>query len=949
MSTTLTDQIFSTLAEFSSSSRLYEFRIGDRAETGLLVEAFLAEDAVQEVGTRDVIALSTDAYLELDALLGQPAVFETCLADGSRERFAGEICEAAMLGSDGGLARYRIRMAPWPWRLAHVRNCRVWQDKHVVEIIDAVFAAYQPAARWRWSEDVRSFMAEVSPRSYCCQYRESDLDFVQRLLAEEGLCWRVEQTGEGAGIVLFADSSQLCAVPEDASSATLGGVRFHGARAVEETDSIQALSAQRRLHASLTTVLSYDYKSKQVVGASSPSLYRCGSKLPVLESFEVPGQYAYTNWQQAQHYADLSMQAQEAHARIWHGRSSVRTLRAGTRMQVLDAPLQKLRDSASFTVLRVLSIGVNNMPPQAQHALAELFGPIPELLEEFRRADMPEDLDLAIAQARETGYANCFSAVASDLIWRPQVPGSEGAKPLAFGAQSAIVVGADGSDRPRGADELYCDRLGRIRIRFHWQDGNSASCWVRVAQRSAGAGIGQQFLPRIGQEVLVQFLENDIDRPIVVGALYNGQGEGGVVATPGGGRDKTSDLSCFEAAHDHAWSGQGNLCGGNSPVWHGASADGAGHRNPSSQWGIRSKEFGGYGYAQLLFDDVDGQGRVQLKSTYAGSELNLGHLNHAADNYRGSFRGLGSELRTDAYGAVRAASGLLVSSYKTNHNMPVRDSAGDNAAGAALIKQMDTVMRAFGSAAATHQTVEFATLLGTIKANGSVLDNKASPLSALVTSVSAQIESTAHESPLAGADGRNTSASESRIPYSRDPLIAISARNGYAMNAGQSLQLTNHETILSVSGNDTQFVSGGQTRVHVHQAIGILGGATKPSNENHGLELIAAKEMIDISTQGEQLLVQARDNTDLFSVTGHVDLASKKTITLTTAGGASIKIDGGNIMVQCPGKIIVHAGKKSLNQSTQNSYALPALPTSVCIECLLKARNAGAPFVLRFA
>ena len=636
MSSALTDRIFTALAEFSSASRLYELKLGDQDASSLLVEAFVAEDGVQEVGKRDVIALSTDASLEPASLLGQAGVLEVSLADGRRERFAGEICEAATLGSDGGLARYRLRISSWLWRLDHVRNSRVWQDKSVIDIVDSVFDSCLPSARWRWSEDTGAFMAEALPRSYCCQYRESDLAFVRRILAEEGLCWRIEQTDDGPGLVLFADSSQRSAVPEDPGSAANSGIRFHGARSVEESDSIQALSAQRRLHASLTSVLSYDYKSRQSVGASSPSLYPGGSKLPELEAYDVPGQYAYANWDQAQRYADLRMQEQEARGQLWHGRSTVRSLRAGTQVRVIGAPLQRLGQTAAFTVLRVVSVGINNMPPAAQHALAELFGPIPELLEDGARLDLVPELALAIAQARATGYANCFDAVASALIWRPALAGSaagQAPKPTAFGAQSATVVGADGSDQPNGANELYCDRFGRIRIRFHWQDSGNASCWVRVAQRSAGGGMGHHFLPRIGQEVMVQFLEGDIDRPVVVGALYNGQGEGGVLPTPGGRRDSEADISCFKAAHDHARSGQGNLAGGNSPVWHGASADTAGHRNATAQWGIRSKEFGGgYGYAQLLFDDTDGQGRVQLKSTYAGSELNLGHLIHAADN-----------------------------------------------------------------------------------------------------------------------------------------------------------------------------------------------------------------------------------------------------------------------------------------------------------------------------
>ncbi len=949
MSTTLTDQIYAALAEFSSASRLYELKIGDGEETGLLVEAFFAQDGVQEVGTRDVIALSTDAYLELNSLLGQPATLEICLADGVRERFGGEICEAAMLGSDGGLERYRIRMSSWLWRLEQVRNSRVWQDKSVIEIVDAVFEAYQPLARWRWSEDTGSFLDQVSSRSYCCQYRESDFDFVSRLLAEEGLCWRIEQTEDGPGVVLFADSSQLSAVPEDISSGGQGGIRFHGARSVEESDSIQALSAQRRLHASLTTVLSYDYKAKQAVAASSPSHYTCGSKLPVLESYDVPGQYAFADLRQAQHYADLRMQEQEARGQMWIGRSTVRTLRAGTRMQVLGAPLQQLSETASFTVLRVLSIGVNNMPPTAQHALAELFGPIPELLEDLTRTDTPDDLELAITQARQTGYANCFSALASEVIWRPSakaISGRSYSKPLAFGAQSAIVVGADGNDQVSGADELYCDSLGRVRIRFHWQDTGNAACWVRVAQRSAGGRIGQQFLSRIGQEVLVQFLENDIDRPIVVGALYNGQGEGGGAATPGGRHDSEIEISCFKAAHDHATSGQANLSGGKSPVWHGASADSSGHRNSTSQWGIRSKELGSYGYCQLSFDDTDGQGRAQMKSTHAGSELNLGHQIHSADNYRGAIRGAGAELRTDAYGVARTGAGLLISSYELSHSALSRNPVGENAAGAISLKHSMAIVASFNSAAETHQTVTLAAHLGAEKANESVLDSKTAALKAMATAMAGTGSTKDMRSAFENASARNTNAASGKIPNLTDPIIAIGTRVSFGSLAEQSFQLANGEIATLASLQDIQLLAAVQMRLQSKQAIGVLGSAVEPGNGNAGLRLITAKDAVDIQSQFGELKLNAKDELNVCSATTYVDFAAVKEIILITGGGASIAIAAGDIVLKCPGTIKVQAGKKKFIDPVKGTYPMPAMPRSVCVQCLKKSLAAGPAFTM---
>ncbi len=952
MSAVLTEQITASLAQFATASRLYAITVGDGnvelGSGGLLVEAFTADDAVQGIGGCNVIVLSTDAHIALEPLLGKPGALEVSLADGSRTTFAGDISEVEMLGSEGGLARYLVRLSPWMWRLSQVRNSRVWQDKSVIDIIESVFEDYLPLAIWRWSDETAPFMNAAISRSYCCQYRESDLDFVHRLLTEEGLAWRFEQTNDGPGAVLFADSTQLSAMPEDASSDADGGIRFHNVRAGERQDTVQALRAQRNIGVSMTTVLSYDYKSKKTVGASSPSRLQNGSKIAPLESFDMPGQYAYANAEQAQRYADIQMQGREARCQLWRGRSTLRTLRAGTGLTILDAPLQQLGDAAAFAVLRVTSIGVNNLPTPAQQALAELFGPIPELLQEIVHDKAPEDFELAIAQAHKSGYANCFEAVAADVTWRPQLPGSAGRahpRPTALGSQSAIVVGADGNDSANGADELYCDRLGRVRIRFHWQASGEASCWVRVAQRSAGGGMGSQFLPRIGTEVLVQFLEGDVDRPIIVGALYNGQGEGGVAPTPGGQAGGESQAARFNSAHDHGRSAQGNVAGGNSPLWHGASSVSNGHRNGAAQWGMRSKEFGASGYNQLLFDDTDAQGRIQLKSSHAATELNLGHLIHSADNFRGSLRGSGAELRTDAYGAVRAGAGLLISSYTIAHNASARDPAGDNGPGIAMLKQAATLGKAFSEAAVTHKTVAMASHIGAEKADESMLDEKAAPLKAFMTTVSGMVGKDGLDAANADAGAKNSAPDADKLPHSSDAVIALAAKAGLGINAGQSLQLANGETMTFMSGQDTQFLTGGQLRMHTGQAIGILGGALKPGEGNLGVQITAAKDAIELRAQSDVLMMQARDEINLVSVNAHIDWAAAKSISLSTAGGANITITGGNITVQCPGKIIVHAGKKSFTDPDQMTYPMPQF--GICEDCILKAAMQGSPFTPR--
>ncbi|MFK3736613.1 type VI secretion system Vgr family protein [Massilia sp. TN1-12] len=954
MSSTLFDRIADALAGFAADTRLYELRLAGDDSPDLLVEAFAADDALQSTGTRDLIVLSTSAHLSLSSLLGRQATLDVSLADGSRTAFHGEITHAAMLGSEGGFARYRLRVQSWLWRLTQVRNSRVWQDRSVVDIVDDVFAAYAPAAQWRWSAEVGAFMERVSARSYCCQYRESDHDFVLRLLTEEGLAWRIDHGAEGACLVLFADSTDADAIPDDASSAAGAGIRFHGARAAERQDTIQALQARRRLVSGMTTLLSYDYKSKKVIGASVPASRRRAA-LPQLESYDVPGQYAWADADEADHYARVRMEAREATEARWHGRSTVRTFAAGTRFAVTQGPLASAHPDTppAFTLLRVTSVGVNNLPVAAAHGLAELFGPIPELLDQvLRECDLHIDgMALAIAQARDAGYANVFDAVAADVPWRFTPAGIDGhyaPKPTAAGAQSAIVIGPDGQDQPAGADELYCDALGRVRIRFHWQDDGNASCWVRVAQRTAGGGMGSQFLPRIGQEVLVQFIENDIDRPIIVGALYNGQGEGGAAPTPGGAApgDGADADALYRQAADHAPSSQGNLAAGNSPVWHGAAAGADAHRNTAGQWGVRSKEFGAQGYNQLLFDDTDAQGRVQLRSTSAMSELTLGHLIHAADNYRGSLRGQGAELRTDAYGAVRAGAGLLVTSYGIGHAAQERDPAGDNAAGIALLKQAVKLGETFDAAAVAHKTVGLAAHAGAHKAGASKLDDKAAPLAAMLASVSGMVGNGGVDAARKDAASRKTAAQDGDLPHTADPLVAISARAGLSVTAGQSIQLASDETTTLMSGADSQLIAGGQLRMHSRQAIGMLGGAVAPGADGLGMQWIAAQDAIDVQAQADALAVQARDDVHVVSANANVDWAAAKHISLSTAGGANITIEGGNITVQCPGKLTVHAGKKSLIGPTRLAYPMPSMPTSICIECLKKSLFAAPAFTL---
>ena len=485
---------------------------------------------------------------------------------------------------------------------------RVWQDTAVLDIVGSVFARYEPQAVWAVSDEVAPFLAEAqgsrnpsgsgSLRSYCVQYRETDLGFVQRLLASEGLSWRIEEHPESPAkhrMVIFADSSQSGAFPEDYSSehsSAGAGIRFHRGSAKEAQDSIQALAEVRRLPSAVVTLLSTDYKAKSSFSASSPTAATFGGKnAPRLESYLPGAPYGADTSAAMQRRTELAQQTLEARHSLYAARTTVRSLRAGTCFDITQAPLAKLSgQGASLNVLAVHHMGINNLPKQAKDSLAQLLGEIPQLLSDALAGllqdsgrsqgltvksalgahntgassyeinsdaqnpsfndSLPLETTALLAQAQALGYANQAELISASVPWRPQQietgSSSVGSSNLlgaltgaatAPGAQTALVVGPDGTPTDTSAGDVYTDKLGRIRIRLLWQgqmaDGDSsttgaASCWVRVAQRSAGAGMGLQFIPRVGQEVLVQFLGGDIDRPIACGALYNGQGEGGL-------------------------------------------------------------------------------------------------------------------------------------------------------------------------------------------------------------------------------------------------------------------------------------------------------------------------------------------------------------------------------------------------------------------------------------
>ena len=327
-----------------------------------------------------------------------------------------------------------------------------------------------------------------------------------------------------------------------------------------------------------------------------------------------------------------------------------------------------------------------------------------------------------------------------------------------------------------------------------------------------------------------------------------------------------------------------------------------------------------------MFDDTDQQLRVQLHSSHAATQLNLGHLIHQSDNYRGSFRGTGFELRTDAYGAVRTGSGLLLTTYHqaSPHGLP--EPAGEFSAGQALLKQAGLMGQSLSQAAHTHQSVSLAAHEGAQQAGQSQIDDKAAPLKALYTAASGMVSGSELEAARQDAANKHIHTPPDKLPHSSDPILGMAAKGGLGMTAGGSIQFSNQETLSWMSGEDTNFAVGNQLHVHSGQAIGVTAGVSQPGAGDSGIQLIAAQGPIEMQAQSNTLALRAQGSMKLTSAQAHIDMAAAKSIKIGVAGGAYIKIEGGNIDFHCPGTIRIQAGQKSLSGPDNKSFPLVAFP-----------------------
>jgi len=440
-------------------------------DNDLQVLSFEGEEALSRPYRFVVELVSECANIDLEALLNRQAFLQL---DEAGNGIHGQVYQAAQADSGQRLHHYRIVLVPHLSYLAHRRNPRIFQHKSVPQIIEALLADHGVTA-----DAFRFALSTASPaREYCVQYGESDLHFLQRLCEEEGIHYHFEHSRQGHQLVFGDDQTVFPRL--DAPVAYVQ----HSAMVADEAliDSLEVRLEARPNHVARRD---YDFQHPRLLLEAGASLQQAIPAEPMLEDYDYPGRF--TDRARGRQLSQRALERHRVDYRLVQGGSDVSRLASGHFLTLARHPRPEWNDLWLLTEVR---------HEGSQHQVLEEAG---------------------AAGASQPGYRNTFFAAPWDACYRPPL---RHRKPRVLGCQTAVVTGPAG-------EEIHCDALGRVKVQFFWdregQGDDSSSCWLRVSSSWAGERIGGVAIPRVGMEVLVEFLEGDPDQPVVTGCLYHGE------------------------------------------------------------------------------------------------------------------------------------------------------------------------------------------------------------------------------------------------------------------------------------------------------------------------------------------------------------------------------------------------------------------------------------------
>lgn len=611
----------------------------------IFIQRIDGDHAINQGLSAEIICLSTNPYISLKQFIGCQVAVDQVTDSGQLFRTSGIITGASQGQSDGAFTLYRLTLQD-PTCLWHKRrNSRVFMNKSVIEIIEVIFKEWQtksPLFASSLKLDSTGLTKHYDIRPFSMQSNETDYHYLTRLMREEGINWLVDESNyivSSNSQSIEAQKLRLIDANTQYKALDRRSIRYHRSNATEQYDSITSFVAERTLQPTAIHIqrwqadaLSQEDASGSVLSSHKHSSQRDNASLSLEQAWNISP--AWTSDLNGEDHATAASQAQleklnkQLHqyqslkAKYFIAQSSVRDTQVGYWFQLNDHPELDKNHSGSekeFLILSKRFYNQNNLPKDIQDCVENLLS--------LSHWKLNKD-------SIEERQASEFQVVRRNIDVVPEYD------PLQHRAsahiQRAKVVGN------HDVEEIHVDEWGRIKVRFlfsrvedHAHDGGAGSndndtdsAWVDVLTPWAGEGYGARFLPRIGEIVVIDFFDGNIDRPFVTGRIHEAERRPTQFDTKGQLPD-TKKLS-----------------------------------------GIRSKEVAGEGFNQLRFDDTTGQISSQLQSSYGSTQLNLGNLSHPKETAKSDGRGEGFELRTDQWGAVRAGKGLLISAAS-------QDSASD--------------------------------------------------------------------------------------------------------------------------------------------------------------------------------------------------------------------------------------------------------------------------------
>ncbi len=480
---------------YTQKERLISVNVQDFDDDALLLTGFTGHEAISQLFSFQLDLLSernpntsNDSVAMMKGpvnfaqIIGKAATISLRLPKDRMRYFTGRVIRFSQSGADAVFTHYQMEIVPSVWKLTHHAYCRIFHNKTVVEIIqkvlnDRLISNYK-----------LKLSSTYSPIEYCVQYRETDFNFISRLMEQYGIFYYFDHTDTDHTMIISDSSSTHDPCPLQKSA----GYGRLPSGDDDEFDLITSWSIEQELSVGMRSLTDYNFKTPSTNLLVSESTVVDVSGNAALEIYDYPGEY--TSRSEGTTFAKIRMQEDEAAHMIAHGSSLCRGFAVGYKFNLAEHFRPTMNAEYLLTEIQHVATIAGSYSSAGSHSGSD-------------------------------SYSNHFSCIPCTVPFRPArvTP-----KPFVQGPQTAKVVGKSGdhdsaNDENSGGDgeEIWVDKFGRVMVLFPWDRYDDCSCWIRVSQDWAGQGWGMINIPRVGQEVIVSFLEGNPDRPIITGRVYN--------------------------------------------------------------------------------------------------------------------------------------------------------------------------------------------------------------------------------------------------------------------------------------------------------------------------------------------------------------------------------------------------------------------------------------------